>query len=247
MPQPGRPRAGRGLLMALGAAAAFVVVALAVLPAAAKSLTTDAFTEAADGTAAGLRSGEEKAALAKRLNPLSLDPVYAQASFAERGNQPRKAARLLVDAVDEQPDNPDAWNRLLRFQALLDDTTAATASLRVLFDLDPVLADRVAIYTALVNYDPARSASATGTPLPERLRRPRRRAGERARPGHAAVRRRRRPGHARAPQPAPTPAPAPTPTPTPAPSPTPAPPTPAPKQQPKTPSAPEGDPFRLEG
>ena len=112
--------------MALGAAAAFAVVALAALPAAAKSLTTAAFTDASDGTAAGLREGEEKAALAKRLNPLSLDPVYAQASFAERGNQPRKAARLLVDAVNQQPDNPDAWNRLLRFQALLDDTAAAT-------------------------------------------------------------------------------------------------------------------------
>ncbi len=114
----------------------------------------------------------------------------------------------------------------------------------MLFDLDPVLGYRVAVYTALVNYDPARSASATGTPLPERLRRPRR--------APANVRDRvtqQFGGGAQdtpAPQPAPTPAPAPTPTPTPSPTPAPKS-TPAPKQQPKTPSAPEGDPFRLEG
>ena len=117
-----------------------MVVALAALPAAAESLTSSAFSEAAGSTAADLRRGEERAALAKRLNPLAVEPLFAQAAIAERGNQPRRAARLLVDAVEKQPDNPDAWSRLRRFQVLLDDTSAEIASLRVLLELDPVLA-----------------------------------------------------------------------------------------------------------
>ncbi len=236
------PRGARGLRLALGAAAALVVVALAALPAMAQSLTSAAFSEAAGNTASDLRSGERKAALAKRLNPLSVDPLFAQASIAERGNQPRKAARLLVDAVDLQPDNPDTWNRLLRFQALLDDTSAAVASLNVLFELDPVLGYRRAVVFPVLAYDPDRSASATGTPLPVKVKRRRApKGGVRDRVtrqfGGAA------PSTPAAPTPAPTPAaPAPTPAPTPSPSPA-----PAPKAQPKQPSAPQGDPFRLEG
>lgn len=237
------PRGGRGPRMALAAVAALVVVALAALPAMAQSLTSAAFSDAAGNTASDLRSGERKAALAKRLNPLSVDPLFAQASIAERGNQPRKAARLLVDAVDLQPDNPDAWNRLLRFQALLDDTPGAVASLDALFGLDAVLGYRRAVVFPALSYDPDRSASATGTPLPEKLKRARRAA---RRPGvRDRVTRQFGGGGtqdapAQAPAPAPTPAPAPAPTPAPAPS-------PAPEAQPKQPSAPQGDPFRLEG
>ena len=109
-----------------------------------------------------------------------------------------------------------------------------------------MLGYRVAAYTALVSYDPARSASATGTPLPERLRRPPRAPADvrdrvtqqfgggasRTRPTPAADAHARAGTHARRRHPAPSPTPAPT---------------PAPKQQPETPSAPEGDPFRLEG
>ena len=201
--------------MALGAAAAFAVAALAALPALAQSLTSAAYRRGGRAAAADLRAGERKAALAKRLNPLSVDPLFAQASIAERGNQPRKAARLLVDAVDLQPDNPDTWNRLLRFQALLDDTGGAASTLRPLFGLDPVLVFQVSGGSITSAYDPGRSASATGTPLPEKLRRAPGRA--RARSGDPAVR--RRPARARAAGAGAHAGPAPTPTPTPAPAP----------------------------
>ena len=167
---PREPR-GRGLKMALGAAAAFAIATLAVLPALAQSLSSAALTDAAGATAADLRSGERKAALAKRLNPLSVEPLFAQASIAERGNQPRKAARLFVDAVDLQPDNPDTWNRLFRFQTLLDDAGGAASTLKILFGLDPLLVFQISGGSITSAYDPGRSASATGTPLPEKLRR----------------------------------------------------------------------------
>ncbi|HYI37490.1 MAG TPA: O-antigen ligase family protein, partial [Thermoleophilaceae bacterium] len=98
-----RERRERGPALALGAAALFAVAASAALPAVSQSLTSAALSDAARNTAADLASGERKAALAKRLNPLSAEPLFVQASIAERGNQPRKAARLFVDAVDLQP------------------------------------------------------------------------------------------------------------------------------------------------
>ena len=86
-----------------------MAIALAALPAVAESLTDSALSRAASGKAADLRAAEQKAALAKRLNPLAVEPVFAQASIAERGNQPAAAVGLLVEAVDRQPDNADAW------------------------------------------------------------------------------------------------------------------------------------------
>ena len=111
-----------------------------------------------------------------------------------------------------------------------------------------MLGYRVAAYTAPVNYDPARSASATGTPLPERLRPPPRpRADVRDR----VTRQFGGGGSPRHTDPlgrTPTPPPTPAPTPTPTPAPTPAlKPNPAPRQQPEQAVGHPAPPFRLEG
>jgi len=242
------PRAvgSRGLKLAAGGAAACALIALAALPALAQSLTDSALTRAAGNTASDLRAGAEKAALAKRLNPVSVAPVFAQAAIAERGNQPEAAAGLLVEAVERQPDNPQTWTRLLRFQVLVNDSSAALRSFYTLLSLDPLAAVRAGGSVGVTVYDPARSASATGTPLRERVEPvlvPRVVPAPRTPP----PKRTRRPGGQRDRAPA-TPAP---PAPTPAPAPQPArPPTPAPTPAPtpkRAPPAPEGDPFRLEG
>ena len=242
--EPARRGGARGLKLAAGGAVACVLIALAALPALAQSLTDSALTRAASNTAPDLRAGEEKAALAKRLNPFSVDPIFAQAAIAERGNRPDAAAGLLVEAVERQPDNPQTWTRLLRFQVLVDDSAAALKSVYTLLSLDPLAAYRVSGIVGLTVYDPARSASAAGTPLPEKVERP---PVPRAAPAPSP--RPARPSRAR-PNARAKPAPA-TPAPTPAPKqvPTPAPtPTPAPKATPKrAPAAPQGDPFRLEG
>lgn len=237
---------GRAGILAVGAALAAVAVVLAALPSISAGLSSDALSRAASGTPSALRAGEEKAALAKRLDPLAVQPLFAQAAIAQRANQSAAAGALLVDAVNRQPDNPDAWTRLLRFQVLANDTVGALRSISSLFALDPVTAVRSGFYGQLAVYDPARSASATGTPLPEKLVAPKpappqkktkKKKSTTAKPGPTQA-----PGATKqqtpaAPAPTPAPAPAPTPTPTPAPTPT-----PTPKKQ-----APAGDPFRLEG
>jgi len=238
---------GRGPVLALGAAGAVVIVALAALPALAKELTSDALSQASTNTAGDLTEGAEKAALAKRLNPFDVEPVLAQAAIAERGNQPAAAAGLLVEAVERQPDNPATWFRLARFQIYVDDTRAALRSVVRALELDPAAVAGAPLLLA-ANYDERRSASATGTPLPERL------------PGEPAAlpltpappespRRPRRPG-AGSPRP-PTPPTLPpipplTPAPPTPPAPQPAPRQPAPPREPPAPP-PSGDPFRLEG
>ncbi len=219
--------------MALGAAAAFAIATLAVLPAVAQSLSSAALTDAAGATAADLRSGERKAALAKRLNPLSVEPLFAQASIAERGNQPRKAAQLFVDAVDLQPDNPDTWNRLFRFQTLLDDAGGAASTLKTLFGLDPLLVFQIsggrsrAPMTRALGKRHRHPAAREAPPAPGRARA----GGPRspAAPSRRPCRRRRHPRRPRRPhrrQPR----------------------RPRPTQRPsRAPAEPEGDPFRLEG
>ena len=207
-------------------------------PPCRAELTDDALSQAASNTKADLDAAGEKAALAKRLDPFAVEPLFAQASIAERGNQPKAAAALLVEAVERQPDNPATWTRLARFQVLLDDSggrpDARSSRPR---QLDPAA---FAVYSLLpfARYDERRSASATGTPLPLEVTLPaltpapaRARAG-RTPPGAPPVplplpprrpRRRRRPAPAPAPR---------------APTPTPREPAPPP---------PSGEPFRFEG
>ncbi len=226
---PPRVPAGRGPLLAVGAAATFALMASALLPAWSQHLTDDALAQANRGTAADLREAQETAALAKRLNPFAVEPVFAQAAIAERGNQAAAAAGLLVEAVERQPSNPSAWTRLARFQVAVGDSRGALRSILIAASLDRRGLTAISLsFQAL--YDQNRSASATGTPLPERL------------PALVAPRDIGTPGAtAPAAPPAPTPVPpAPTPVPTPAPDP--------PREQPSPPPAgDEGEPFRSEG
>ncbi|MGZ8648446.1 MAG: O-antigen ligase family protein, partial [Solirubrobacteraceae bacterium] len=220
-----RPR--RLAALAAGGAALVAVAALAALPARSKSLTDEALTQAASGKPADLREAAEKAARAKRLNPYAVAPTFAHASILERGNRPADALGVLVEAADRQPANPAVWSRLARFQLLVDDAPGALRSAEKLLLLDPARYVE-ALYALFTFYDERRSASATGTPLPEIVRRP---APAAATPPAPIA-----PLTPEPVQPAPTPAP----TPAPAPAPTPAP-------RPTPPREPAGDPFRLEG
>ena len=133
---PPRVPAGRGPLLAVGAAATFALMASALLPAWSQHLTDDALAQANRGTAADLREAQETAALAKRLNPFAVEPVFAQAAIAERGNQAAAAAGLLVEAVERQPSNPSAWTRLGRFQVAVGDSRGALRSILIAASLD---------------------------------------------------------------------------------------------------------------
>ena len=232
-----RSSAGRGPLLAAGAVAALTMAALAALPALSEHLTDDALARASGGSPVDLREAQETAALAKRLNPFAVEPVFAQAAIAERGNQPAAAAGLLVEAVERQPSNPSAWTRLARFSLAVGDSRGARRAILIAASLDRRGLTTIALsFEAL--YDQNRSASATGTPLPERLEP----APDPARPPSDDRPSRQPPDDAvGTPPPAQTPAP---PASAPAPAPAPAP----PDEQPSpTPPADEGEPFRSEG
>ena len=163
-----RALAARGPLLAAGTLAAFALAVSAALPALSEHLTDDALVRAAGGSAADLREAQETAALAKRLNPFAVEPVFAQAAIAERGNQPAAAAGLLVEAVERQPSNPSAWTRLARFQLAVGDSRGALRSVLAAASLDRQATTAVTLFFQSL-YDQNRSASATGTPLPEKL------------------------------------------------------------------------------
>jgi O-antigen ligase len=229
-PRPPSPPARGGRALALAGAAALLALftVSAVLPALAREKTSQAFDalqEAAGGRPGDLPEGAEAAALARRLDPFSVEPLLAAAGIAERRGQTELAAELLVDAVERQPDNPRVWVRLARLQVLLGDIPAGLRSTRAVLELDP---HSVAGLFAVVGsaYDERTSASATGTPLPVLVR-----------PVLPLIPEVPSPSGALPPAPAPVTPPA-----APAPTPPVAPPAPPPPPPP-----PEGEPFRLEG
>ena len=161
----------RGPALAGGAALLCVVAVSALLPALSKDLASDALAQAAGGSREELREAAEKAETASRLNPFSVQPLFAGASIAQRSGQPAKAGRLFTDAVKRQPDNALTWFRLAGFQVLLTDSPAALRSIATARALDPQNA-LLAFVELTAVFDERRSATATGTPLPERLEQP---------------------------------------------------------------------------
>jgi O-Antigen ligase len=227
-PLPNRGRVGRALgLAAIGVALA-LFCASAVLPALSQDKTNEALELSASNKPEDLREAAEAAEQARRLNPFAVDPLFAASGIADKRGQPKLAVELLTDAVERQPDNARGWLRLARRQVLLDDLPAAARSIGYVYELDP---HTVGGFFAgiLGSIDEARSATATGTPLPLIF-------VPLTIPGLALPEAPSTPATP-APQ-APAPAPAPTPAPAPAPAPT-----PQPEPQPQ----PEGEPFRLEG
>ena len=236
------PVAAPGLALAAGAAVLCLVALSAALPAISKDMTSDALSLAAKGGEANLREAAEKAEVASRLNPFAVQPLSAGASIAQRSGQPEKAARLLQEAVRRQPSNSFTWFRLAGFQRQLNDSPAALRSIATVRELDPQHT-LVTFLRSDVVYDERRSATATGTPLPEGIEQPEPepepKPDEERRPSDDDDDSGGRPPAAS--QPAP---------PTPAPAPQPAPRAPAAPRQPapRAPEpAPEGEPFRFEG
>ncbi len=80
----------------------------------------------------------DKAQEARSLNPLSIDPLLAEAAAEEARGRVRRAQRLYVDAVEVQPLNARAWYELGCFELqVLDARQAARRDLERSRDLDP--------------------------------------------------------------------------------------------------------------
>jgi tetratricopeptide (TPR) repeat protein len=115
-------------------------VALAV--AVALSLLTPWFAKrASNGAYAALDHRRPVQALrdardARSLNPLALDPVFAQALAEEQLGDVQAAGKLYVHAVRLQPLNWRAWYYLGSFQFEQERYEGAVRSLRRAIELD---------------------------------------------------------------------------------------------------------------
>jgi hypothetical protein len=87
-----------------------LLAATAILSLAAPSLAQHKLDEA-------VRTGDPAlAAQAHGWNPVSILPLETQAALEERLGRKPKALQLYHEAVDTQPENPDAWVELGRFE-----------------------------------------------------------------------------------------------------------------------------------
>jgi O-Antigen ligase len=124
----GTTAARRDPVWALGAPALAVTACLSLAaPNVARHKVDDAIA-AAD---------PELAAQAHAWNPLSLDPLLTEAVLEGFDGHPRKALRLYRQATDTQPENPQAWVELGRFELdTTHDPCAAYRSLSRAYALD---------------------------------------------------------------------------------------------------------------
>ena len=159
---------GRGpiSIAVAGGLAAVLLAASAAFPSLAETKRVDSLSAAGSGS---LRGGASNAELARKLDPLSVEPLFAEAGIAQsRGNMSR-AEELLVKAADLQPDNFETWQRLAQFELAANDYPAAAEAIRrqaesnpLVFESRPNLGDL--LYPLRV--PPERSPTAYGTPPP---------------------------------------------------------------------------------
>jgi hypothetical protein len=80
----------------------------------------------------------ERAERAELLNPLSVDPLFAHARVSERRGFRTAAERWYADAVELQPENPEAWYTLGLFELqVMENLCAAYEFLNEAYTLDP--------------------------------------------------------------------------------------------------------------
>ena len=151
----------RTFAVALAALLAAGIAVSAILP----SLAHDHLTTARKAFTGGdyVRSSRE-AEIAKRLNPLAVEPVLLAATVAQKRSQFARASELFGEAIRREPDNPEVWLRLAAFELLRGDYPRMQAAANRTLALDPQA--QVARFFFLRGDVGRRSATATGTPLP---------------------------------------------------------------------------------
>jgi hypothetical protein len=83
-------------------------------------------------------TARDRALWARFFNPFSLEPVYALARVSERRGLVRDAERRYIQAVELQPENPEAWYALGLFEFdVLRNMCAAYRFLNDAYTLDP--------------------------------------------------------------------------------------------------------------
>jgi Flp pilus assembly protein TadD len=93
-----------------------------------------------------------------------VDGALVEARAAGRRGELALASRVLTEAVQRQPDNPDVWYGVARLELALGDVPKMRAAARRMLVLDPV--GSIGRIFFLWNDLGVHSATATGTPLP---------------------------------------------------------------------------------
>jgi O-Antigen ligase len=180
-PSPAEPRADRArpaanpllasrpapiLVAVTSALAAVLLAASAALPSLAETKRVQALRDAGSGS---VKEASSDADLAHKLDPLSVEPLFTEASIAHSRGDDGKAASLLAEATRLQPDNFETWQRLGALQATLGDYKGAARAIRreaqdnpLVFEARPNPGDL--LYPLEV--PPDRSPTAFGTPPP---------------------------------------------------------------------------------
>jgi hypothetical protein len=168
-PVAGRTRFRRPasvLLAAASAVAAVLLAASAALPSLSETKRVEALRDAGSGS---LGSAASDADLAHKLDPLSVEPLFTEASIAHSRGNDTEAASLLAEATRLQPDNFETWQRLAALEATLGDYAGAARAIRrqaednpLAFQARPNGGDL--LYSLEV--PPQRSPTAFGTPPP---------------------------------------------------------------------------------
>lgn len=172
-PATATPRSpvARGLGLGGVVAGLLAAAVLAALPALADSQTERALDLAAaeDSGPTQLAEAAAQAELAARLFPVSVEPLFATASIAQRIGDVPQARRQVFRAIDRQPESSEAWARLVRIELVRGDLPGLERAARRLVTLDPRdpgtldLAGRAQAALTL----PEGSPTATGSPLPK--------------------------------------------------------------------------------
>ena len=134
-PAPGRRR--RRPLIGLGAV---LLVATVLVSFAFPRLADESVRDSTRALGVGaFGRARERADNAERLNPLSVDPLFAHARVSERRGFAKSAEGWYVAAVELQPENPETWNALGLFEfQVLGNLCAAYEFLNNAYTLDPM-------------------------------------------------------------------------------------------------------------
>ena len=160
---PGGGRLRGRVAVALGLAALAVITALAATqPWRASQKGDDALSlaEAQDYPAAERRANE-----AKDLNPLSVEPYFELAAIADKRGDHAAALADLQRAVQLEPSNAEAWQRLGdHYLYSLEDPARALPILRASLFLDPLsTAGRTSFLVALRAQEAVKPAGGTSS------------------------------------------------------------------------------------
>jgi hypothetical protein len=164
--RPASRRPAPAALAAASAVAAALLVASAALPSMSQTKRVESLRDAGQGS---LREGTSDAELSMKLNPLSVEPLFAEAGIVRSRGDEAEAGALLVEATELQPDNFETWQRLAQFELSVGDYKAAARAIRQQAKANPLAFEarpNVGDLLFPLEVPPERSPTAFGTPPP---------------------------------------------------------------------------------